>query len=99
MWKSWYKWTQILRILGREGADVWVLRNLFKAIFQAVFLFGYYTGVLTPRMSQTLGGFQISMACCMAGKKSRRLPGGGWEYPPPPFGETMQDVDMEEVEE
>ena len=43
-------WRQMLRILIHEGADPKLLRHLFKAVVQAVLLFGTETWVLAPRM-------------------------------------------------
>ena len=55
--KAWKSWLRITRILGREGADPRVSRMFFKVVFQAVFLFGSETWVLTPRMEHDLDSF------------------------------------------
>ena len=44
------------RILSREGAALWVSGFYFKAVAQAVLLFGSETWVVTPHMSKDLGG-------------------------------------------
>ena len=44
-------------ILIREGADPKVSGSFYKALAQAVFLFGAETWVLTPRMEQFLESF------------------------------------------
>ena len=46
------------RILIREGLHPKVLGHLFKAVVQAVLLFGSEIRVLTPRMDQALSSFQ-----------------------------------------
>ena len=43
-------WGRLSRILSREGADPKVLGHFYKAVLQAVLLFGAETWVLTPRM-------------------------------------------------
>ena len=46
------------RILSRKGAEPRVFRFFFKAMVQAVFLFGSDTWVVTHCMGRALGGFQ-----------------------------------------
>ena len=41
-------WGRLTRILSREGADNMVSGNFFKAVVQAMLLFGAETWVLTP---------------------------------------------------
>ena len=43
-------WGQIFQILSREGEDLKVSGHFFKAVVQAVLLFGAETWVLTPKM-------------------------------------------------
>ena len=44
----------LARILGREGADPKVSRNLYISVTQQVLLFGAETWVLTKRMEAAL---------------------------------------------
>ena len=55
--KSWTKWAKMLRISGREGAKTWLSRTFFKAVVQAVLLFGSETWVMTPHMGRAMGLF------------------------------------------
>ena len=48
--KNQNKWSRMSRILGREGANVRVSGTLFKAVDQAVILFGSKTWVMNPCM-------------------------------------------------
>ena len=57
--KSWGRLSQILR---REGADPKVSGHFFKAVTQAVLLFGAEMWVLTSRMEQALSSFQHRVA-------------------------------------
>ena len=54
--KSWKKWARMLRVLVREGGICGCRGTLFKAVVQAVLLFGSNTWVMTPHMGQNLGG-------------------------------------------
>ena len=45
--KAWKSWGQLSRILIREGVDPKVSGNFYKAVSQAVLLFGAETWVLT----------------------------------------------------
>ena len=51
-----------MRILIQEGADPKVLGIFFRAVTQAVLLFGAETWVLTPRMERALSSFQHRVA-------------------------------------
>ena len=53
--------SRMLRILSREGATPRVSGLFFKAVIQALLLFGEETWVVTPRMGKTLGGFQTQL--------------------------------------
>ena len=50
-------WGRLSRILSREGADPKLSVNFYKAVSQAVLLFGAETWVLTPRMERDLDSF------------------------------------------
>ena len=50
-------WGRLSRILSQEGADVRVSGNFFKAVVQAVLLFGAETWVLTSRIERALESF------------------------------------------
>ena len=51
-------WGRLSRILSREGVDPKVLGHFFKAVSQAVLLFGAATWVITPRTERSLDRFQ-----------------------------------------
>ena len=60
------------RILSREGAEPRVSGFFFKAVVQAMLLFGLETWVVIPRTGWALGEFQYQVA--------RRLMGGGGSH-------------------
>ena len=49
-------WSRMLCILSRKGAVPWALGKTFKAVIQAVLIFGVEILVVTPRMGKALGG-------------------------------------------
>ena len=51
-------WSRMPRILSREVATPRVSGLFFKAVIQAVLIFGSATLVVTPRMGTALGGFR-----------------------------------------
>ena len=50
-------WGRLSRILSQEGADKRVSGNFFKAVVQALLLFGAETWVLTLRIERALESF------------------------------------------
>ena len=56
--KAWKSWGRLSRVLSREGADPKVSGNFYKAVAQAVLLFGAETWVLTQRMENSLESFK-----------------------------------------
>ena len=65
-------WGRLSRILRQEGADPKVSGNFYKAVSQAVLLFGAETWVLTPRMERALDSFQHRVARRLTGRQPRR---------------------------
>ena len=74
-------WGTLLRVLSREGADKRVSGNFFKAVVQAVLLFGVETWVLTPRIERALESFLNGAARRITRRKPHRGGYGQWTYP------------------
>ena len=55
--------------------------HFFKAVSQAVLLFGAEMWVLTPRMERALDSLQHRVARRLARRQPRRRGGGSWAYP------------------
>ena len=66
--------------LSREEADPKVSGHFFKAVTQAVLLFGAETWVLTPSMDLALSSFQHRVARRLTGRQPRRQGDGSWGY-------------------
>ena len=80
--KAQKSWGQLYRILSREGADTKVSGNFYKAVAQAVLMFGEETWVLTLRMEQSLDSFQHRVVRMITKEQPRRRADGIWKYPP-----------------
>ena len=88
-------WGRLSRILSREGADKRVSGNFFKAVVQAVLLFGAETWLMTPRIERALESFMHRDALNITGKQPRRGGGGQWTYPP--LKEAMREAGFEGI--
>ena len=78
IWKARKIWSQLTSILGRYGAIPRVSGMLFKALVQAVLLFGLDTWVRTPCMVRDLGVFNTgSPEGSLGGNRSGRYMGAG----------------------
>ena len=71
-------WKGMLRILSREGADLWVSGFFFKSVVQAVLLFATETWVVTLCMGRVLGGFQDQVARNLTGRIQWQWVDGKW---------------------
>ena len=76
------RWARMTSILGLEGANLRISGMLFKAVVQAVLLFGSETWVMTTCMERSLGIFQHRVAQRITESQTRRRKEGGWGYPP-----------------
>ena len=70
----------MLRILSRDGAAPWLSRLIFKAVVQAVLLFGAENWVFTPCICKSLGGFQAQVVRQLVGRLPWRTLNDRWRY-------------------
>ena len=82
-------------VLGRDGADPKVSGNFYKAVAQAVLLFGAETWVLSQSMEKALDKFQARGARSLTGKQTRRKKYGIWDYPP--LAEALGEAVLEGI--
>ena len=70
--------------------------NCFKAVVQAVLLFGAETWVLTPRVERALESFMHRGARRITGKQPRRGGDGKWTYTPlrEDLGTAVTDIEQ-----
>jgi hypothetical protein len=80
--KAHAKWTRIRRVLSREKANPKAMASFYKAIIQAVLLYGSESWVVTKRMMQTLRGFHNRCARYLTGQNIRYdTVADEWIYP------------------
>ena len=88
-------WEQLSCILSREGADLKVSGNLYKAVAQVVFLFGAEKCLLPPRIERDLDSFQNRVVRRITRRKPRRRGDGSWDYLP--LAEVMGEAGFEGI--
>ena len=79
LWMARKSWARMERILGGEGASPQVSGMFFKAVVQAVLLFGSETWVQNPHMGQALVSFQHRFARRITGRQPKQQEDGRWE--------------------
>jgi hypothetical protein len=72
----------VARVLVRDGASTRAMGMFYKAIVQALLLYGCETWTLTNPMIKTLESFHHKVARRTSGMMPKLLPNGEWHYPP-----------------
>ena len=68
-------------ILRQEGADPKVSASFYRAVVQAILLYGSVTWVLLASMSKRIEGTHTEFLRMITGKRGKQLGGGTWEAP------------------
>ena len=71
-------WGRLGKLLRREGADPIVSAKFYRAVVQAVLLFGAETWVLTAAMLQKLEGVHVGFLWQVAEMMARKMGVGTW---------------------
>ncbi len=75
-------WACIGQVLRSKNATRWVAAKFYKAVVQAVLLYGSKTWNLTNAVLAWLEGFHVQAAYRMAQvHRPKRVAGNQWEYP------------------
>jgi hypothetical protein len=75
-------WARIGQVLRSKNATPWVAAKFYKAVVQAVLLYGNKTWNLTKAVLARLEGFHVQAAYRMAQVHwPKRVAGNRWEYP------------------
>ncbi len=74
-------WARVSWVLRAENASPKVCGVFYKAVVQAVLLFGSETWKLSSLSLKSLEGFHIRAARQMAGMQPAKNPDGTWKYP------------------
>ena len=71
-------WGRLGKLLRREGADTILPEKFYRAVVQAMLLFGAETWVLSAAMLKKLEGLHVGFLRQMTGTKARRLGEKTW---------------------
>ena len=74
-------WGSLRRILSREGAEPRAMATIYKAVVQAVLLYGSETWVLSLAMEKKLNSFHHCCARYITGQHIRQNPDESWTCP------------------
>ena len=75
------KWARISKVLTTQGVDARVKGYFYKAIVQAVLLYGSESWCMTKAMIRKFKSFHLRVARYLSGKHIRPLEDGTWLYP------------------
>jgi hypothetical protein len=75
------RWGQVAQILSKQGARSCTMAYFYKAVVQAVLLYGSESWVITERMWKVLNGFHNRCARFISGDHIRQKPNGEWILP------------------
>ena len=91
------RWGMVSRILRWDGLRPKAAAMFYKAVVQAVLLYGAETWSVTPPMLQALRGFHHRVARQLTGKVGRYLPREDrWYYPP--IEEALEEAGLFRME-
>jgi len=91
-------WARVGQVLRAENVPPRIAAKFYKAVVQAVLLYGSETWVLSTAALSSLEGFHIRAAYQMAVKhKPRRGPGHGWIFPK--SKDVLEECGMSTLEE
>jgi hypothetical protein len=91
-------WARVGQVLRAENVPPRIAAKFYKAIVQAVLLYGSKTWVLLTAALASLEGFHICAAYRMAVKhKPRKGPGNIWSYPK--LKDVLEECGMSTLEE
>ena len=80
--KAQARWRMVSRVLIRDGASPAAMGMFYKAVVQAVLLYGCESWTLTTPMIKTLEAFHHRVARRISKMTPTRHPDGTWTYPP-----------------
>ena len=72
-------WGRLVTLLRREGAEPMVAEMFYRAVVQAILLYGLETWVLLAEMEKKIEGSHKGFLINIMGKRLWRIGGGKWE--------------------
>ena len=91
------KWRRFGHVLRSDGVNPRVMGYFYKAVVQAVLLYGSETWTLTEGLKRQFQSFHSRVARFLTGKHIRPLEDGSWHCPP--TEDVLQEAGLETVEE
>ena len=91
------KWGRIGRVLQSEGVSPRVMGYFYKAIVQAVLLYGSESWTVSETIIKQFRSFHARVARYLCKRHIRQLPDGTWNCPP--TAEVLNDAGLESIDE
>jgi len=91
------KWTRIGNVLRTDGASARTMGYFYKAIVQAVLLYGSESWTITTSIMQKIKSFHARVARSLTGRHIKQRPDGTWDCPP--TTEVLEGAGLETIEE
>jgi len=91
------KWGRIGRVLQSEGVSPRVMGYFYKAIVQAVLLYGSESWTVSETIIKQFRSFHARVARYLCKRHIRLLPDGTWNCPP--TAEVLRDAGLESIDE
>ena len=85
------------RVLAAEGASPKVMGYFYKAIIQAVLLYGSESWTVSETIIKQFRSFHARVARYLCKRHIRQLPDGTWNCPP--TAEVLNDAGLESIDE
>ena len=90
------RWGRIGKVLSSQQASAKTMGYFYKAIVQAVLLYGSESWTLTESMMNKIRSFHSRIARYICKRHIRQLEDGTWEYPP--TAEVLRDAGLETID-
>ena len=88
---------RIGRVLQSEGVNPKVMGYFYKAIVQAVLLYGSESWTVSESIIRQFRSFHARVVRYLCQRHIRQLPDGTWECPP--TAEVLEDAGLESIDE
>ena len=88
-------WGRLGALLRREGADPKVSESFYRAVVQAIILYGSETWVLLASMKKRIEETHTEFLQMITGKRAKQLGDGTWETP---RAEVIQDAAVTQLD-
>ena len=91
------RWGRIASVLRSEGVNPRAMGYFYKAVVQAILLYGSETWVLTNFQLKKLRSFHARVARYLTGRHIRQNKDGTWVHPP--TADVLEEAGLETIDE